>query len=336
MRPFCQEAMSSEDTGIDAKTFLPGYFKSFGDRNPDKLFYVIWLDAGPGFFSTLSAVLCHLKISDASGMVPVIDFQNFRNLYNVNMPVNNTKNAWEYYFKPVSPFTLKEVYESKNVFFCSGFYPTSMSYSITMINGLYDEIYKKYIFLQDYIEDNLKKYMELFNNKVLGVHFRGKEINIAPGHSFAPTEKQMIKYTNEIIGKYDIDKVFLVTEEQRYLDLFVKKFGNKVYYTDSYRNYRINSYNINPRKNHRYLLGLEVLIDAHLLSMCNGILCGDSNVSEYARFINNKKYEFIYVIRNGVNSRNLYLARYLYRIKKMLPGKSGGLLDVVDRFGAKN
>ncbi len=335
MKVFCQDCLISRSS-IDMKTFHEGYFNSFGKKNSDKIFYVIWLNLGSGFFSNLSAVLCHLKIADSLGMIPVIDFQNFGTLYNEKVPINGTNNAWEYYFEPVTQFSLDEVYNSKNVFFCSGSYPSSMSYSITTIDGLYDEIYKKYIFLKSHVEDSLKKYSKLFKQRVLGVHFRGKEQNLSPRHSFAPTEKQMIKCTNEIIGKYDIDKIFLVTEEQKYLDLFVNIYGEKVFYTDSFRCYGFNSYNLKPRKKHRYLLGLEVLIDAQLLSMCSGILCGDSNVSEYARFINNREFEFVYIVRNGFNSQNLYLARYLYRIKKMLPSKLGGLLNEVDRFVTKN
>lgn len=328
MKDFCQTYLSS-GCSVNVKTFPTGYFKSFGKKNPDKIFYVIWLDRGSGFFSNLSAVLCHLKIADTLGIVPVIDFQNFGTLYNENMPINNTKNAWEYYFEPVSPFNLDEVYDSKNVFFCSGSYPSSISYNITTIDGLYDEIYRKYVFLQSHVEDCLKIYSELFKHRVLGVHFRGKEQNLVPGHSFAPTEKQMIKYTNEIIKKYDIGKIFLVTEEQRYLDLFINNYGEKVFYTNSFRSYKVNSYNLSPRGNHRYLLGLEVLVDAFLLSMCSGILCSDSNVSEFARFVNNKRYEFTYFIDNGMNSSNPLIAKYLYKIKKRLPSHLGGLSDII-------
>jgi len=315
---------------FDVKNLPMVYFKSFGDKNPDKIFYIIWIDhMGSGFFSNISNVLCNLNIADLAGMIPVVDFQNFKTLYNENVVVHNTKNAWEYYFKPVSPFHLDEVYESKNVFFCSGEYPASVGYSITQINGLYEEIYRKYVFFQDHVEELLKKYSQEFNGRVLGIHFRGQEMKLATGHSFPPTERQMIKYTDEIIEKYNIERIFIVTEEQSYLDLFIKRYGRKVFYTDSYRTYEVNAYTLNPREYHRYLLGLDVIIDACLLSRCIGILCGDSNVSEFARFINNKKFEFVYKIYNGVNSSNWLLARYLYKIKKALPPYFGGLSDKV-------
>ncbi len=319
-----------DDNTFDVTKLPIGYFKSFGNKNSDKIFYVIWLNnKGFGFFSNLSAVLCHLKIANDLGMIPVIDFQNFKTFYNEKGAINNNENAWEYYFKPVSPFLLDEVYESKNVFFCSGNYPASMSYCITQINGIFEEIYLKKIFLQNHVKEILKRHLVKFNDRILGVHFRGQEMKLATGHSFPPTEQQMIRYTNEIIVKYNIDKIFIVTEDQDYLNLFIEKFGDKVLYTNSFRTHKVNAYHIYPRDNHRYLLGLDVLIDAFLLSECTGILCGDSNVSEFARFVNNKRFEFTYFINNGVNSSNSFIAKYLYRLKIRLPSHFGGLADKI-------
>ena len=139
----------------------------------------------------------------------------------------------------------------------------------------------------------------------------------------------MIKYTDQILQEYDVDRIFVVTEEQSYLDLYVKRYGNKVLYNDSYRTYRVNSYNIQPRDDHRYKLGLEVLVDSLMLSKCRGLLCGDSNVSEFARFANNNRYEFVYKIYNGVNSERPLVARHLYGVKKLLPPRLGGLADRV-------
>jgi len=319
-----------EDYPFDIKRLPMGYFKSLGDNNPDKIFYVIWRDhMGSGFFSNVSYVLCHLKIADQAGMIPVVDFKNFKTLYNENVEVHNTENAWEYYFKPVSPFHLDEVYHSKNVFFCSGQYPASMGYNISQISEMYEDIYMKKIFLQNHIEEFLKDHLGIIKGRVLGIHFRGQEQKLAAGHSFPPTKQQMIKCTNEIIEKYKIDRIFVVTEDIDYLNLFVRTYGDKVIYTDSFRTHKVNAYNLYPRDKHKYLLGLDILIDAFILSKCTGILCGDSNVSEFARFVNNKRFEFTYFIDNGVNSSNHLIARYLYRIKMILPSHFGGLSDKI-------
>ena len=317
---------------LDVKKFPMGYYKSFGDKNPDKIFYVIWIDyKGGGLFSNVSSVLCHLKIAEEAGMIPVVDFQNFKTHYNEVNPIRGTTNAWEYYFKPVSEYTLDEVYKSKNVFFGTGAYPVSMGYNITEIEGI-SEIYKKYIFLQPYVEELIDSYVKKFdfNDKVLGVHFRGQDMKYAPGHPFPPTEKQMLDRTDEILKKYNLEKIFVVTIIQEYNDLFIKKYGDKIIYTDSFRigTHKKNVFNLSPRENHLYLLGLEVLIDAFLFSKCTGILCGDSNISEFARFIN-PKFKFVYKIDNGFNSENALIARHLYSIKKLLPPFLGGLSDKI-------
>jgi len=314
---------------VDIKSLPSGYYQSFGSKNPDKFFYVIWLDhRGSGFFSNVSSVLCHLKIAKDNGMIPVIDFKNFPTLYNEKGQINHTSNSWEYYFKPVSEYSLDEVYQSKNVFFSSGLYPKGMSYSITENPGLF-KIYSDAISLQPDIHRKVSEYSNQINfqDKVLGIHFRGQEQKYATGHSFPPTERQMFRYTDEIMKKYHMNKIFLVTEDIDYLNLFIKRYGDRVYYSDMFRTRKVNAYKLRPRKNHMYLLGKEVLVDTILLSKCTGLLCGDSNVSEMARFMNNKKYQFLYKIDNGINSNNPLIARHLYAFKKHLPPAYGGLID---------
>ncbi len=316
---------------------LKGYVKSFGEKNPDKTFYVIWRDyLGSGFFSNFVQVLAHMKAAYDLGMTPVVDFKNFKTLYNEKTPVNGTENAWEYYFKQVSPYSLEEVYESKRVFFCNGITPTP-----EFFNGLsteeilnkyrgetYKDFFEKHIHLQDDVKKELEKYSHFFNQRVLGVHFRGKEMNIAQLHPFGPTVEQMFRYVDEIIIKYEIEKIFMVTEEKDYLDLFIARYGDKVIYSDAFRVAKVNAYNlINPRPHHRYLLGMEVLIDSLLLAKCNGLLYSNSGPSVNAAKMGD--HEFTYCIDNGSNFRKWYLAKYAYRIKKLLPKSFGGLLDKI-------
>ncbi|TDH28563.1 hypothetical protein EXU57_00345 [Segetibacter sp. 3557_3] len=312
-RPFVSSPAGSS---INVTDFTPGYFHSFGTNNSDKMFYVIWLaNGGSGFFSNFANVLCHLYIAESLNMIPVIDFRQFKTIYNVADEVNGTSNAWEYYFKPVSNFTPEEVYTSKNVFFCSGHYPPQFSYNLSELTQLFP-LYNSLVQFSPALTERINRYKDKFRGRVLGIHFRGQEMKIAAAHPLPPTEKQMLAYTAEIISKNHIDKLFLVTEHEPYLDLFKKHYGDKLIYTDSFRTRGENAYNQDPRKHHRYLLGLEVLTDTLLLADCTGLLCGNSNVSEFAKFAGTGKLEFVYNIFNGMNSSNRLLARYLYRIRK--------------------
>lgn len=175
----------------DVANFYPGYHQTFGDENPDKTFYVIWLErGGSGFFSNVFSVLCHISIAERLGMTPVVDFQNYKTLYNETVQINNTSNAWEYYFQPVSDVQLSDVYRSKNVFFSSGRYPNGFSYSVTQVPGLYD-VFERRVKINEHVERIINDYTTNLKldagDRVLGIHFRGQEQKLAPLHSFPPT-----------------------------------------------------------------------------------------------------------------------------------------------------
>lgn len=302
-------------------------YKSFGEKNPDKVFFVIYREPpGSGFFSNFSHVLAYLKFAKENNFIPIVDFKNFKTLYNSENPINGTENAWEYYFKQLSPYSLEEVYQSKHVLFCNGQYPPGSDITVEEFRKYSKEMFN----VNQDILDTVKEYEhEFVNHRVLGVHFRGKEMNTSPGHGFGPTEKQIFKCIDDILNKYDIDKIFLVTEETKYLESLVKRYGKKIIFSNALRIPKKNIFNINPRKNHRYLLGREVLVDLLLLLKCQGFLHGSSNIACFAKFLN-PNYEFTYAIHNGYNVSNKYVARYIYEIKKRMPKHLGGLLNEVN------
>jgi hypothetical protein len=318
-----------EDDKFNLSSCPPLYFRSLGKKNIDKVFYVIYCNRlGGGFFANFRHVIANTIIARKNDYIPIVDFENFPTFYNEKDLVNNTSNAWEYYFKQVSPYTLEEVYQSSNVLFCASDLNHQKRISINIYNqfGRYGEIYEDHIQVHDHIVDKVKEFASAYltEQRTLGVHFRGKEMNISSGHSFAPTIRQMISHIDAIMAKHSTQKIFLVTEEKDYLQALKTYYGDKLFFTDAFRVSKTNAYNIYPRQNHRYLLGLEVLIDAMLLARCNGLICGDSGVSEHAIAIN-ENFEFVYKIDNGRNFVNPYLARYAYNIKKSLPPLLGGL-----------
>lgn len=342
--------------------------KSFGDKNPDKNFLVIWRDnIGSGFFANLHTFLLHLDFARNFNFIPIIDCENFPTIYNIDQKINNSKNSWQYYFHQPSPYSLEEVYQSKNVFFSTGLHLNShacFNSRSTYKSKSFRQIITDEILLQSNVIEQINKFDDLFHlnqsssnshsiqinnlnniindkqqlnninffqqvkldinnktsllkNKVLGVHLRGKDMNSTQLHPFGPTLDQIFRYTDQMLEKYSIDKIFLACEDLNNFEEFINRYPKITHYIDSYRTAKINAFNISPRENHRYLLGLEVLVEAILLGKCSHLLRGPSNVAEFAKTIGNHKA--IYYIDNGMNSKKRYLARIKYPIQKNLP-----------------
>jgi hypothetical protein len=286
----------------------PMAMQTFGSRNADKIFYVIYRPKfGSGFFSNVFHVMGHLMVAQAYDLTPVVDMENFPVLYNEKEPIDNIQNAWEYYFHQPGGFRLEEVYESKNVLFCDG----------RFIEEIYDNvkaegIVRQFLRIKEYVVNYANEfYVEHFaGHVVLSVHFRGQEQKKAPGHPACPTTDQMLERTEKLLKTYCIDKIFFVSEEQSYLELFKSKFGSKVFATDAFRTYDINAYHLRPypRRQHMYRLGLDVLRDTLLLARADYLLASGnegiasgSNVSQMAQVLNNGNYRHVELIYNGMN-----------------------------------
>jgi hypothetical protein len=318
---------------MGAESLVPNQVASAGEKNEDKRFYVIWREyPGSGFFSNVFHVLCHLDKADALGMEPVVDFENFVTLYNEEEELLGTKNAWEYYYEPTSRVSLEDVYDSRHVFLCDGKYPSGYPLDAACQARL-RTVVDRFIRIRPDIEQSVQEWITGFGARTLGVHFRGQDQNRTQRHRYGPTERQMVDVTREALSEGDFERIFVVTEDQRYLDLLRREFGSMVIATDSYRTSGENAYRTFPRPLHRYLLGREVLVDALLLSRCDSLVASGSNVSEFAKLVNGGRFETVYQVWNGVNSRNPLVAFYSFGVRKHLPPRLGGLPGVVWKGG---
>ena len=115
----------------------------------------------------------------------------------------------------------------------------------------------RYIKIKKYFQKAENFYQKNVNrkNKVLGIHFRGSTYKVARGHAFPFNVKIMIKTIYSLINKYKYDKILLVTEEKKYLNVIKKEFGDKCIYYNSFRMNKQDLFRIYPRKLHRYRLG---------------------------------------------------------------------------------
>mgnify|MGYP001177069642 CR=1 FL=1 len=299
-------------------------YLSFGQLNKDKIFYVINRSPGSGLFSNITFVLNHLKICNQFNFIPIIDMENFTTIYNEKSRINKSHNAWEYYFEKLNHYSLSEVYKSKNVIFSEPSIQPNMI--LDMTKGSFKKLFSKIKIRKSIINEANIFFKKNFNkkDKILGVQLRGSTYKTAAGHAFPPTPEFMINYIKTLVRKHKYNKIFLMTEEQSYLNIIHKEFKDICYFYPGFRMSKYDSFDIYPRKNHRYKLGKETIIETLILSKCNGISFIKSNVISAAILLSLKKQK-LHEIFFGYNSRNIYFARWLWYIKSCLPISFGGL-----------
>ena len=139
-------------------------------------------------------VLNHLILAEKLGAIPVVDMENFTNLYSEKNKIKGTKNSWLYYFAPVSKYSLNQVYKSKFVVFSSDKLFINQAVSSKTNTIQLEKVFKKYIKIKpEYLELSNKFIKKNFKGKkILGVHWRGTDHKVLPNHH-PPTQKQILK-----------------------------------------------------------------------------------------------------------------------------------------------
>ena len=107
----------------------------------------------------------------------------------------------------------------------------------------------------------------------------------------------------------------------------LRKYTNNCLYLNNYRMNQIDSFKIYPRNNNRYKLGKEILLDTLMLSKCDGLSYINSNVISAAKLLAKKKQNYNELFF-GYNSRNKFIARWLWYLKFFLPFLFGKLKKI--------
>ena len=297
---------------------------TFGPRNKDKIFYIIKRTPGAGLFSNFIFVINHLKIAKNNNFLPIIDMKNFITIYNEKHKIGGTLNAWEYYFEQVSKYKLENIYKSKNVIITNDRFFKSFTHNIGQ--NKFQDLSKKYIKIKKLYLDYADKFYKLnLNSKTLAVHYRGTSYKTSANHPFPLTIKQTINHCRHKMKKFGYTKIFLCTEDKELFEVMKNEFSKQlIYLDDSYRSLKDDAFKIYPRKNHRYKLGKEILIESLIISKCKGFFSTNTNVLEFVKFLDKKKKIKYHYMDNGTNSSNEYVAKWLWHYKNLVPKLLGG------------
>jgi hypothetical protein len=204
---------------------------SYGEDNPDKIFYVIRIPQGNtvGLFAIILDNLTHITYAVKNEYIPIVDLKNVKNQYS-----DGQSNAWELFFEQPMGYTLDDIATSKNIIL-SSLWRKQEAYPINPWNIyfqqnkdkflVFKDIYKKCIkFNQNTLEYIQTDLNAVFQNgrRVLGVLCRGTDYVLKKPkyHAIQPDPIDVIKKAKEVMKKYNCSHIYLATEDEHIYELF--------------------------------------------------------------------------------------------------------------------
>ncbi|MFR3249589.1 MAG: hypothetical protein ACLTQL_00375 [Eisenbergiella sp.] len=135
-------------------------------------------------------------------------------------------------------------------------------------------------------------------------------------HHIQPTAEELIEKCNEIMGQYQINRVFLATEDEGILKKFQQEYGKNVFFLEQVRyESEMEDYICNTEifKNNRYKQNISYIQSLYLLSKCECFLSG-INGGAFAVMLWTKGFQYSYFWNKGIGSVS---DEKFYKSKKM-------------------
>ena len=278
--------------------------RHYGNAHKGEIIYHI--DAygcSVGFFAEFLFTLIRLHFAAERGLIPYVDWgKEF--LYHEAGGVDGVYNGFLYYFDPVSE--VKDIEQAAYVLEANDDHIHDVQNQLNTHGYAVTEEYMQALtnMVHKYIRYNKKTltYLEkgyddlIGDKKALAVHFRGTDYRRQyNNHPVFVTIEEQIEKVHELIKAKEYEVVFLATDEQEAVEIFRKEFGAALkVFEDTWRASGEDesvAYSHANRKNHHYLLGLEVLRDQYMLTRCAGLVGGVSNLTLSARMMRRAWYE---------------------------------------------
>lgn len=281
------------------------------DKQVNEKYYVIRPQTNTqGLLSTYLYVLNHVKWCEENNYIPYVDFESKQCQYYTGRKINGSLNAWDYYFEQPSKMTKKDVYQKSNLMIGGWtFFKRNQVISIEktpqmMGNEEIRKLARKYLPVRcNVIELAEERHKKLFHGKVLGVFLRGTDyVRLKPkGHSRQPSIEQAIDVIDQFVNKYDIDQIFVVTEDQEYFNTLKELYGDIVFSSDDsfIDSYNSEAYIESSFTNDAYERGLNYLIRILLIGKCDYFIGGITNGSLVSYCLKDGYYDDSYWFELG-------------------------------------
>lgn len=298
---------------------------SYGKKNRDKVIYYINQDGQDcGFFALYRHILLALYAAERFHFIPYMNISHS----DYNDAGKEDHNIFDCYFEQPSGLTREEVLDSYNVVVFHYSHVLWIQNEYMPDNRHFDGIVASYEVTSEYIMELArlkKKYIQLKpeiekrinhdilnlikGEKVIALHFRGNAYGVGfYGHPVGLDVEDYYPYIDECIQS-GYEKFFLATDDARAISKFKRKYPKKfIYYMDLARS--SNGLDVHEqhikRENNGFLMGYEVLRDMHTMACCEGLICGNSQVTFAARIekiSRGEKFKYLKIIDKGLNEK---------------------------------
>lgn len=226
------------------------------------------------------------------------------------------ENIWEWYFlQPccgIDITTKREVeLDEEGVCAFPNFQDIYNSRSISLYGKLYQDFLVFNETTNQYIDSELKEiFQEGKRGRILGVLCRGTDYTICKpkGHPVQPEISDIIKVTDKKMKELECQYLYLATEDETIDKAFRMAFPNRVlinkraYYDEIFKDNKltwIKDVHF-KRENDDYWKGMEYLSSLYILSNCNALVAGNCGGCQAAVFMNNGRYEDVYIFDLGL------------------------------------
>jgi len=266
-----------------------------GDPSKPTYFIIRRLAPTTGLFVRYAAFSGQIRHALSNGWLPVIDMQNYPNLYLAPEKVGK-ENSWEYYFEQPLRIGLEQAYSGENIILSHGIHAKPRPNISMAFHENKNDVLTEWRMLVKLgllkikpalYEEIMETRQKLFSptDRVLGVILRGTDyVSIRPkGHPIAPPLEFAASVVNAKLKEWKCNKIFLATEDINIVQKFKEVFGDICITLDrEYIDYsgRVQIARLHiDRPNDHYLQGKEYLTQMVLLSTCNSFVsarCGGS------------------------------------------------------------
>ena len=254
------------------------HFIKEGDPNKPTYYIIRRLDEATDISDMFLLVMGHVRRALSKGWLPVVDMQNYPNLY-LSPEKIGQENSWEYFFEQPFRVGLEQAYAGENVVLSDAdAVKPSPDCSMNLLSKKNDDLVEWRMLLKlglMKINFELLKEFSVMREKffapgdiVLGVLLRGGDSKKIKGQPIAPPAEFAANAVNEKFKEWGCEKILLATDDQNVTETFKNNFGDKCVSLDQVYTVCYDT----DAENNFFLQGKRHLAQTVLLAGCDSFM----------------------------------------------------------------